>query len=161
MNSVGGSLGPMQQTGMQQGSVQSAMIHGNSMNQINVIMGNQVNLNVSQSPGNVITGSGPMINVNSMGNQGVNPSSMPTTINITGPIPNSMSGPMPGQVPSQIGSGMMHSQMNVHLQGPQRKVQFTLLRIRNSRRVYAKKQNIIPVTKFQKQISRNFISGKN
>lgn len=136
MNSVGGSLAPMQQTGMQQGGVQSGMIHGGPMSQINVVMSNQMNQNVNQSLANVITGPGTMINANSMSGQGVNPTSMANAVSMSGPIPNSMSGPisgqvgnvmssqMAGQVPSQMGGGMMHGQMNAHIAGQQRKVWF-------------------------------------
>lgn len=134
MNSVGGSLGPMQQTGMQQGSVQSGMIHGGPMNQINVVMGSQMNQNVNQSLANVIAAPGNMINTSSMSGQGVNPTSIPNAVSMSGPIPNSMSGPMPGQggnvlnsqmagqVPQQMGGGIMHGQMNAHIAGQQRKV---------------------------------------
>lgn len=129
MNSVTGSLGPMQPTGMQQSTVQSGMIHGGPMNQINVVMSNQMNQNVNQSLANVIAAPGTMINANSMSGPGVNPTSMANAASMSGPIPNSMSGPimsnqMAGQVPSQMGGGIMHGQMSAHIAGQQRKVWF-------------------------------------
>lgn len=117
MGQMGGPLGPVQQ----------GQMHGGPMGgQVNIAMANQMNTSVNSPVANVtITGSGQMVNANSMSGPMVS-GSMPNQMSMGGQMGNSMSGPMPGQmgmsapmgqqVPSPMQGGMQPNQMNVQAQ---------------------------------------------